>query len=176
MAMFIAKISKGRSIRSIIFMTSIVAPILTNIWFCILGGAGLGFEIQDSGSIAQAFANFNLPAALFATLDKLPFSFLLSILMIMLSTIFMATTCDSMTYVLAMTLSKNTNPDKKLRVIIGIGMTIMAITLLNIGEGGVSKLQSFIIVTAVPVSLILIPPIFEAIKIIKNIKLKTDNE
>jgi choline-glycine betaine transporter len=44
-------------------------------------------------------------------------------------------------------------------------MGIMAIILISVGSGGVSKLQSFIVVTAVPVSLILLPSLWDALRI-----------
>ncbi len=44
-------------------------------------------------------------------------------------------------------------------------MGVMALILISIGSGGVSKLQSFIVITAVPVSLVLLPSIWDAMRI-----------
>lgn len=44
-------------------------------------------------------------------------------------------------------------------------MGVMAVILISVGSGGVSKLQSFIVVTAVPVSLILLPSLWDALRI-----------
>ncbi|MGC1488783.1 MAG: BCCT family transporter, partial [Albidovulum sp.] len=55
MAMFIAKVSRGRSIRSIIIMLAIVAPIVTNFWFTIIGGTGISLEQLTPGVISGPF-------------------------------------------------------------------------------------------------------------------------
>ncbi|SCZ61565.1 Choline-glycine betaine transporter [Epibacterium ulvae] len=165
MAMFIARISRGRSIRAIIIMLSIVAPIVTNFWFTIIGGTGIAMELAEPGTISTAFEGFNLPAALLAITGNLPMGFLVSILFLILTTIFVATTGDSMSYVIAATMSNGDNPPAGLRVFWGIAMGLMAIILISIGSGGVSKLQSFIVVTAVPVSLILLPSLWDALRI-----------
>ena len=175
MAIFITRISRGRSIRSIILMVSVFAPILTNMWFTILGGSGIAFELEVPGTISQAFGDFDLPAALFATLERLPLGYALSILVLFLSTIFVATTGDSMTYVLAVSLSKDSEPSTAIRVFLGVSMGLMAIILLNIGEGSISKLQSFIVITALPVSVLLIPCLWEAALIVLRIQ-KSDQK
>ncbi len=165
MAMFIARVSRGRSIRSIIIMLSIIAPIVTNFWFTIIGGTGISMELENPGTIATAFEGFNLPAALLAITNNLPMGFVISILFLILTTIFVATTGDSMSYVISATMSNENNPTAALRVFWGIAMGIMAIILISVGSGGVSKLQSFIVVTAVPVSLILLPSLWDALRI-----------
>ncbi len=52
MAMFIARVSRGRSIRAIVIMLSIVAPIVTNFWFTIVGGTGIAFELEQAGAVS----------------------------------------------------------------------------------------------------------------------------
>lgn len=165
MAMFIARVSRGRSIRSIIIMLSIIAPIVTNFWFTIIGGTGISMELADPGTISKAFEGFNLPAALLAITSNLPMGFLISILFLILTTIFVATTGNSMSYVISATMTKGDNPPAAVRVFWGIAMGVMAVILISVGSGGVSKLQSFIVVTAVPVSLILLPSLWDALRI-----------
>ncbi|MDA5557755.1 BCCT family transporter [Shimia sp. MMG029] len=165
MAMFIARVSRGRSIRSIIIMLSIVAPIVTNFWFTIIGGTGIAMELEATGSISSAFEGFNLPAALLAITNNLPMGFVISILFLILTTIFVATTGDSMSFVISATMSNENNPPAALRVFWGIAMGVMAVILISVGSGGVSKLQSFIVVSAVPVSLLLLPSLWDALRI-----------
>ena len=165
MAMFIARVSRGRSIRSIIIMLSIVAPIVTNFWFTIIGGTGVAAELAEPGTISAAFEGFNLPAALLAITGSLPMGFVISVLFLILTTIFVATTGDSMSYVISATMSDGDNPPAAVRVFWGLAMGVMAIILISVGSGGVSKLQSFIVVTAVPVSLILLPSLWDALRI-----------
>ena len=167
MAMFIAKVSRGRSIRSIIIMLSIIAPLVTNFWFTIVGGTGIALEIENANTVAAAFEGYNLPAALLAITQSLPLGFLVSVLFLVLTTIFVATTGDSMTYVLSSTMTKDGEPQVWTRVFWGVAMGLMAWILIAAGGGsaGVAKLQSFIVVTAVPVSLVLLPSLWDAIRI-----------
>jgi glycine betaine transporter len=62
MAIFIARISRGRSLRQLISTTSIIAPLITCFWFTVVGSSGLAFEIANPGSVSGAFEGFNLPA------------------------------------------------------------------------------------------------------------------
>ncbi len=160
MAMFVAKISNGRTIRQMIVVVSVLAPIVTAFWFTIIGGSGIAFELATPGVISEPFTGFNLPAAMFAITQQLPLGFLISILFLFLTITFVATTGDSMTYTIAMTMTGTEHPPKGLRVFWGVMMGTLAAILISLGAGGVSALQSFIVVTAVPVSLVLLPSLW----------------
>ncbi|MBR9827301.1 MAG: BCCT family transporter [Oceanospirillales bacterium] len=168
MAMFVARISRGRTIREMILLISVVAPVITCFWFTIVGGAGLSFELDNPGVISEPFSGFNLPAALMAITEQLPLGFLISLLFLVLTTIFVATTGDSMTYAVSMVMTGTDHPQSSVRVFWGIIMGVMAALLISIGSGGISALQSFIVVTAVPVSLILLPSLWVAPKIARQ--------
>jgi choline-glycine betaine transporter len=168
MAMFIARVSRGRSIRAIVIMLSIVAPIVTMFWFTIVGGTGLSFELDSPNTVAAAFEGFNLPAALLAITEALPIGFIVSILFLILTTVFVATTGDSMTYVISVAMSNNDHPATPVRVFWGVAMGVMALILISVGSGGVAKLQSFIVITAVPVSLVLLPSLWDAVRITRE--------
>lgn len=170
MAIFIARISKGRSIRAIIFMLSIIAPLITMFWFTIVGGTGLSLELSSPGTISTAFEGFNLPAALLAITQALPLGAIVSFMFLLLTMTFVATTGDSMTYVLSVSMSNSDQPASFVRVFWGIAMGLMAAILIMIGSGGIDKLQAFIVVSAVPVSLILLPSLWDAPRIVKSKK------
>ena len=93
-------------------------------------------------------------------------------LFLVLTTIFVATTGDSMTYTVSMVMTGTDDPPTALRVFWGIMMGVLAAILISIGSGGVSALQSFIVVTAVPVSLILMPSLWNAPRIAKIMALE----
>ncbi|MDA3920559.1 MAG: BCCT family transporter [Salinisphaera sp.] len=168
MAMLVAKISRGRTIRQMVIVVSLLAPIITTFWFTVLGGSGLAYELTDPGSVSNAFKGFNLPAALLAITQQMPLGFLMSILFLVLTTIFVATTGDSMTYTIAMVMTGDDEPRTSVRVFWGISMGVVAVILVSLGNGGVSALQSFIVVTAVPVSLILLPSLWTAPQIARQ--------
>lgn len=165
LAIFIARISRGRTLRELIIAVSICAPIITMFWFTIVGGTGLFFEIENPGSISSAFKGFNIPAALLAITQSLPLSTIISALFLILAAIFIITTGDSMTYTMSVIVSGSTEPSKILRAFWGILMGVLAIILISIGEGGITALQSFIVITAVPVSFILLPTLWNSVQI-----------
>ena len=67
-----------------------------------------------------------------------------------------------MTYTISMVMVGNDDPPTILRVFWCIIMGLVAVVLVSIGSGGISALQSFIVITAVPVSLILLPSLWSA--------------
>ncbi|MDB2384528.1 BCCT family transporter, partial [Endozoicomonas sp.] len=165
MAMFIARISRGRTLREIILMISVVAPIITCFWFTVIGGSGLHYELASPGVISEPFTGFNLPAALIAITQQLPWGTVISFFCLILTTLFVATTGDSMTYSVAMVMTGHDHPQTAVRIFWGLMMGVVAAILISIGSGGISALQSFIVVSAVPVSLILLPSLWTAPKI-----------
>lgn len=169
MAIFIARISNGRRIREMIIAVSIVAPIVTAFWFTIVGGSGLAFELGNPGVISEPFEGFNMPAALLAITQQLPAGFTVSVLFLILTTVFVATTGDSMTYTISMVMTGTDDPPAPLRIFWGIIMGVLAMILVSIGSGGISALQYFIVVTAVPVSIILLPSLWTGPAIARHI-------
>ena len=169
MAMFIARISNGRRIREMIIAVSVIAPIVTTFWFTIVGGSGVAFELANPGVISGPFEGFNMPAALLAITQQLPLGFFISVLFLILTTIFVATTGDSMTYTISMVMTGTDDPPTLLRIFWGVIMGVVAMILISIGAGGISALQYFIVVTAVPVSLILLPSLWVAPRIAREL-------
>ncbi len=168
MAIFIARISRGRSAREIIVLMSIVAPIITMAWFSILGGTGLGLEAENPGVITGPFEGFNLPAVLLAITQAMPLNTIVSFLFLILTALFVATTGDSMTYSLSVVSAGHDNPPRSLRLFWGLTLGITAMVLVGGPEGGVGKLQNFIVVTAVPVSLLLLPSLWGVFPLLRR--------
>lgn len=164
MAIFIARISNGRRIREMILAVSIFAPLVTAFWITIVGGTGLFFELTNPGVISGPFTGFNMPAVLLAITQELPAGFFISVLFLILTTIFVATTGDSMTYTVSIVMSGSDDPPAPLRIFWGVMMGVLAMILVAVGSGSISALQSFIVITAVPVSIILLPTLWLAPK------------
>ncbi|EAS64732.1 BCCT family transporter [Photobacterium angustum] len=155
MAIFIARISEGRSIRGLVLAVAIGAPIVTNFWFAVLGGTGIFLELQTPGVISGPLNDGGLPAVLLASLSNLPLSGILLPAFLVLTTTFVVTTGDSMAYSIAMVVSGDNEPDSKHRLFWAITMGVVAAVLLLAGDGGLNALQSFIVITAVPVSILI---------------------
>lgn len=164
---FISRISKGRTIREMIIAVSIVAPIVTNIWFAIVGGTGVHFELKTPGSISNALESAGMPAAVMAIMHQLPFGVWFAVGFLLVSIVFVATTADTISYTIAVTIEGNDEPKRWLRVFWALMFGAVAMVILTIGEDSITSIQNFIIVTAVPVSILLIFPIWDAPKVAK---------
>ncbi|UTR10017.1 BCCT family transporter [Evansella sp. LMS18] len=167
MAIFISRISRGRTIRELVIAVAVIAPVVTNFWFTVVGGSGIFYELQNAGSVSEALNTGGMPAAMIAIVTQLPLGTLMAFAFLLVTIIFVATTSDSMSFTISMAVTGSDNPSSSLRVFWAIIMGAAAIVLLYLGEGSVDALQSFIVVSAVPVSLILLPLIWLAPKVVK---------
>ena len=79
---------------------------------------------------------------------------------LLLTSIFVATTGDSMSYSIAVVCTGHDAPHRLVRAFWGIAMALMAGILLYMGAGQISALQQFIVITAIPVSLVLLPSLW----------------
>ncbi len=151
---FIARVSRGRTIREFVFGVLIVPPVIALFWIAVFGGTALHFDLFGGTEIAQAVDN-DITSALFATFAQLPFTFILSLLSILLIFTFLITSADSATYILGtMTSGGSLNPPLFLRVIWGTLMAAIAAVLLL--ASGLEGLQTASLVSALPFTVILI--------------------
>ncbi|SET00837.1 choline/carnitine/betaine transport [Oceanobacillus limi] len=169
---FISRISRGRTIRELIIAVSIVAPLVNNFWFSIVGGTGVFFETENPGSISNALNEGGMPAAVMAITDQLPMGVVFGLAFLLVSIIFVATTVDTMSYTVAATLTGRDNPKRWLRVFWAIIFGLTTVVILTIGEDSISSIQNSIVITAVPVSFLLLPPLWHAPKIAKKMALE----
>ncbi|MFC2947475.1 BCCT family transporter [Virgibacillus sediminis] len=169
---FISRISRGRTIRELIIAVSIVAPIVNNFWFSVVGGTGVHFEMENPGSISNALNEGGMPAAVMAITDQLPMGTLMGIGFLLVSIIFVATTTDTMSYTVAATLTGNDHPKRWLRVFWALIFGATTMVILTIGENSIASIQNSIVITAVPVSLLLLPPLWTAPRIARQMALE----
>ncbi|MEC5425451.1 BCCT family transporter [Virgibacillus sp. C22-A2] len=169
---FISRISRGRTIRELIIAVSIVAPLVNNFWFSVVGGTGVFFEKENPGSISNALNEGGMPAAVMAITDQLPMGVILGLGFLLASVIFVATTVDTMSYTVAATLTGNDHPKRWLRVFWALIFGLTTIMILTIGEDSITSIQNSIVITAVPVSLLLLPPLWNAPRIARKMALE----
>lgn len=152
--LFIARVSKGRTIREFVIGTLIAPSLFSFLWFAVFGGSALKFEIVDGLNIARVVQE-DLTSALFVTLEHLPFGSMAAALATALIITFFVTSADSATYVLGM-LSSNgrLNPARRVRITWGILQSAIAAVLLV--SGGLKALQTASIVVALPFAAILV--------------------
>src|SRR5699024_5261668 len=107
---FVARVSRGRTIREFVFGVLIVPPVIACLWIAAFGGTALYGDLNLGTSIAEA-VNENMEVALFETFGSLPLTPVLSILALFLIFTFLVTSADSATYILgSMTSRGSLNP------------------------------------------------------------------
>src|SRR5699024_3445680 len=167
MVIFVARISRGRTIRQLITAVAVIAPIISTFWFTVVGGTGIFQELTNPGTISEALNSNGPPAAMIAITDSLPFGTIIGFLFIIATIVFVLTTTDSMSLTISMAITGSGDPSKLLRVFWALLMGAVAVLLLTIGEDSVNSLQSFIVVTAVPVSLLMFTTFWTAPQVCK---------
>lgn len=151
---FIARVSKGRTIKEFVLGVLLVPSLFGFIWFSVFGGTGLHLELIDHYPIAAA-AKKDVTSALFLTLEQLPLGTILAAIATLLVITFFITSADSATFVLGMLSTKgDPNPSNRVKIVWGILQSSIAIVLLL--SGGLNGLQTASIVAAVPFAVIII--------------------
>ncbi len=147
---FIARISKGRTIREFILGVALVPGLTSIVWFSIFGCLGLHLANTGVLSSEQLAAIAAAPeTGLFTVLQYYPFTKVISIVAIILLNTFFITSANSGTFVLSMLSSDgNPNPPKKKMIIWGVIQSVMAIGMMI--AGGLKPLQTISLAAAFP--------------------------
>ena len=151
---FIARISRGRSIREFLAGVVLVPAFGSFLWFAVLGGSGLALLLADpEGPIARAAAG-EPTAALFTLLAGLPAGALLSALALVLLGLFLVTSIDSAAYVLGMMASGgDPSPPVWLRLSWGLLLLLLGAAILSVATVEVAR--GLAILGALPYPLVL---------------------
>ncbi|WP_454044511.1 BCCT family transporter [Cellulosimicrobium sp. Marseille-Q8652] len=162
---FIARISRGRSVREFVLGTLLVPSIVTTLWFSIFGGSALERELTAPGSMLDDGV-VNSDTALFQLLGGLPLSTVLSVVAIVLIVVFFVTSSDSGSLVVDMLASGgNPNPPTWSRIFWAVLAGLLAIALLL--AGGLSALQTAAILIALPFSVVLVGMAVSTVKALR---------
>lgn len=168
--MFIAKISKGRTIREFVFGALIAPSLFDMIYFGIFGGTAIHFELQAAtkGVIEKAI-NADTASAIYVFLQNFPLPTLTAIISLFVIFTFFVVSADSCTVVLGMLSSGgNDNPKVPLKIFWGIVMGVTAGILLIMGGGGLSALQMASIVGAFPFMFIMFAICYSIMKFVRE--------
>jgi choline/glycine/proline betaine transport protein len=163
---FIARISKGRTVREFILGVLIAPTLLAVVWITIFGNTAMFIELFGTGGVVAA-ANADTTMALFKTIElmntnSLVVTVMASICTFMLVTYFV-TSADSATLVVCTLISMgDSEPLTRYRVFWSVAIGAVASTLLLVG--GLAALQTATIVAALPFSFILIMAIYGLFK------------
>ncbi|MBV5288208.1 MAG: BCCT family transporter [Methyloversatilis discipulorum] len=152
--LFIARVSRGRTIREFIVGTVLAPSLAAFVWFSVFGGAALHMEIWQSVPISEA-VKADVSTALFAMFDAMPGGALMSAVAVVLVLVFFVTSGDSATLVLGM-MSTGGNPDPSGRVKLMWGLLVSGIATSLLLAGGIKAVQTATIVFALPFTVVIL--------------------
>ncbi|WP_454101245.1 glycine betaine uptake BCCT transporter [Metabacillus sp. SLBN-84] len=147
---FIARVSKGRTIREFVVFVLLIPSLIGFIWFSTFGGSAILLEHEGIAKISALATE----ESLFGVFENYPMGTVLSIIAMLLVGTFFITSADSGTFVLGMmTTNGSQNPSNSVKVIWGIFLAAIALVLLY--SGGLQALQNTMIIAALPFSVIM---------------------
>lgn len=150
---FIARISRGRSIKAFILGVIIAPALMSFVWLGVMGNSALYIDIVQQGNIATQVTK-DMSTSIFAMFEYFPLGGVLTLLTTLIITIFFITSADSATFVLAMfTSGGDLNPGFGLKIVWGLIVGAVAIALLI--AGGLSALQTAAISIGFPFMIIM---------------------
>lgn len=148
---FIARISKGRTIKEFMFSVLLLPALVCFIFFSVFGVSALNLEQKGIAAISE----FSLETSTFGVLAEYPLGTLLSVLTIFVIAIFFITSADSATFVLGM-LSTNGQLNPANSVKITWGLIQSAVAAVVVYFGGTQGLQNMLIIAALPFAVVII--------------------
>lgn len=174
---FVARVSRGRTVREFIFGVVGVSSLLSFVWIVAYGGTALWVELFGPGGVSDAVAA-NVSMALFATFEAMELG-VIGVVAGMLGTIlvttYFVTSSDSGTLVVATILSEgNEHPMYRHRLVWGALVGVVAAVLLVVGgTAALSTLQTAAIIAALPFSMIMM---LMAVAVARCLSLEHDAE
>ncbi|TMW73033.1 glycine betaine uptake BCCT transporter [Alteribacter natronophilus] len=163
---FIARVSRGRTIREFVLGVIAVPTIFGALWFSVFGGTAINLQLEQGIDIYSTIADSGEESALFAVLAQFNFGTIMSVIAILLIASFFITSADSATFVLGMqTTNGSLNPPNSVKFVWGIVQSSTAAILLM--AGGLGALQTAAIISAFPFAIIMI---FMSISLMKALR------
>lgn len=153
--LFIARISRGRTIREFVFGVLAIPSLFCVLWFTVFGNSAIWLdEFVANGALSQLTSSPE--TLLFAFLDYFPLSTLTSLVALVIIALFFITSADSGIYVLNNIASRDKSlaAPKWQAIMWGMLMAIVAITLL--GAGGLATLQTMTLIVALPFAILML--------------------
>jgi choline/glycine/proline betaine transport protein len=153
--LFIARISRGRTIREFVIGVLVIPTAFTLFWMTVFGNSAIDLIYTQGVDKLGEMVSTNAPVALFVFLENFPFQGLLSFIATLMVVVFFVTSCDSGAMVVDMLCShgRNDTPVWQ-RIYWAVGVGLVAAILLT--AGGLNALQTMTIATALPFSIILL--------------------
>ncbi len=154
--MFIARISRGRTVRQFVTGVLLVPSMVSLVWFCIFGGAAI--DLQKSGTDIAGAGGGAVESQLFTTLESFPWATLTSIVVMLLVGIFFVSGADAASIVMGTLSERGTqHPTRPIVIFWGVATgAVAAVMLLVGGDDALTGLQNITIVAALPFVVVMI--------------------
>lgn len=151
---FILQISNGKSVRQMIIGTILIGSLATFLHFYVLGGLTLNLYEREIMNIPEMVKNIPSGRIALEALLTLPAGYYLLILYAFIATIFLCTTYDSCSYVLASTAMKQASkkPTKSLRIIFAFLLIVQPIIIMSLE--GIDSIKYILVLSSIPLLLI----------------------
>lgn len=151
---FIARVSRGRTVRQFVMGVLIVPTLVGILWFAVLGGSAIKIEMDQPGALTPG-GEVDVEGSLFELFTYLPGTLALTIGAIVLVAIFFVTSADSGALVMGMLATGgNPEPSRPVRTLFTFATAILAVALLI--AGGLTALQTAAILIALPFSVVML--------------------
>ena len=148
--LFIARISRGRTVREFVGYVLLVPTLFSILWFTIFGVLSIN-ALDTNPNLIE----YPLESLLFGTFEQYPMTTVMSIIAIFLVFSFFITSADSATFVLSMQSENGTlHPQNWIKILWGLILALIAAVLLRFG--GINTLQNVMIIVAFPFAILLI--------------------
>jgi BCCT family betaine/carnitine transporter len=172
MGLFVARISKGRTIRDVIFCEVVCGSLGCYLFFAIFGNYAIHLEMNNIIPLTDIVSQQGPPAAIVSVLQTLPASSVLIVCWIIIAFVFLATTLDSAAYILATVSTKKLDdgqePATWNRMVWSIMLGGVAIVLMAVG--GLSSVQISAVIVGLPAAVVI------AILIVSLMRYLKENE
>ncbi|MDN5858686.1 MAG: BCCT family transporter [Pseudonocardia sp.] len=152
--MFIARISRGRSIKQFVVGVMLIPSAVSLLWFAIFGGAAINLQRSGTDLAAQ-----ETESQLFGLLQTYPLGGIFSVLAMILIAIFFVSGADAASMVMGTLSQRGTiEPTRWVVVFWGVVMGLIAIIMLLVAEGGeaLTGIQNITIIMAAPFALVMV--------------------
>ncbi len=170
MGLFVARISRGRTIRQLIVHMLLWGSIGGWIYFGVFGGYSMNLQLQDILPLNEILNTSGGPATVVEILNTLPLSAIVLPFFVILALIFLSTSMDSATYILSAIATKELKegqePARWHRMVWGSILAIISISLLLVG--GLRVVQTSAVVVSVPIYIFYLLLIVSLLKWLKQ--------
>jgi len=172
--LFIARISRGRTIREFVFGVLLIPTLFTLLWMTVFGNSAIDLVFTEGNQRLADMVNKDVSVALFAFLEHFAMAEVLSLVAVFMIVIFFVTSCDSGAMVVDMLCSNGSNETPLWQriywaVVVGVVAAVLSLA------GGLTALQTMTITAALPFAVILLVAMFGLLKSLRVDAVKRDS-